>query len=87
MKPDEHAFLLLVYQLGRNGYMRQDGVFPDEIGRGMGMSIKRIEYLCEKWALKGWFEYGTVAVHGWLTPEGIEYIVKEENGKQEETRG
>ena len=36
---------------------------------------KRALYLLEKWGGKGWYEYGTVADGGWLTPVGMEIAV------------
>ncbi len=36
----------------------------------LGMPTKRTDYLLEKWARKGWYQWGVVIDMGWLTPEG-----------------
>jgi len=43
---------------------------PREIGRLMKMPQKRVEALCNKWADRGWYEYGTTVDMGWLTDLG-----------------
>ena len=46
--------------------------FPREIMKTMSINRKRALYLLDKWADKGWYEYGTSLDLGWLTKEGIE---------------
>lgn len=36
----------------------------------LGMNEKRAAYICEKWATKGWYDYGVNVLAGWLTDEG-----------------
>lgn len=36
----------------------------------LGIPLRRMEYLANKWSDKGWYEWGTVCDLGWLTPEG-----------------
>jgi hypothetical protein len=48
-----------------------------------GSLTKRQYYLLEKWAYKGWWEYGVSSRSGWLTPEGKKALRKviEEKGE------
>ncbi len=43
------------------------GEQPRYAGRRLGVPPRRVEYLCEKWARKGAYEYGVVHDLGWLT--------------------
>ena len=38
---------------------------PRAAGRALGIPPRRVEYLCEKWARKGWYDYGVAADLGW----------------------
>ncbi len=68
MKPDERALLTALRadraQPGRTG------TFADEIGDGLGMHHKRVQYLLYKWADRNWWEYGVSARTGWFTENG-----------------
>jgi hypothetical protein len=46
------------------------GEQPRDAGVRFGIPPKRVTYICEKWAGKGWYDYGVVADRGWLTPKG-----------------
>jgi hypothetical protein len=43
------------------------GEQPRYAGRRLGMPPRRVEYLCNKWADKGVYEYGVVYDLGWAT--------------------
>lgn len=46
-----------------------------EVVRQLGMNEKRAFYLLEKWARKGWIDYGTWVWGGWFTanaPDALE---------------
>lgn len=74
MKPDERAFLLLVYERGKvfkgEDWQLRDGLFPRDLIPYSGLHYKRAWYLLGKWSAKGWYDYGTTLDSGWLTPEG-----------------
>jgi len=36
----------------------------------LGMNEKRAACILEKWAGKGWYDYGVSVMAGWLTDEG-----------------
>jgi hypothetical protein len=38
---------------------------PRSAGRALGIAPRRVEYLCEKWARKGWYDYGVAHDLGW----------------------
>lgn len=92
MKDDEKAFLKLVAQLKEPDYKamalyaRLDGKCPqledmflprDIInGPGFTMHHKRAWKILEKWADKGWYEYGVSLDMGWLTAKGKEEAAK-----------
>jgi len=38
---------------------------PREAGDALGMSHKRIDYLCEKWSKAGIYDYGVCVDLGW----------------------
>ena len=52
------------------------GTSPRDLWESMGMPYKRMLYLCEKWARKGWYDYGVSADLGWITEEGREEVKK-----------
>ena len=59
-----------------NGDIREDetelwqglvnGEAPRYAGVRLGMSRKRVEYLCEKWARQGKYDFGVVHDLGWV---------------------
>lgn len=60
MKPDALALLLAVAA----------GERPRDAGERLGIHPKRVAPLCERWAAKGWYDYGVNATLGWLTEAG-----------------
>lgn len=60
-----------------------DKATPRSIGRVMGIPPKRVVALCEKWANKGWYEYGVSVDTGWLTEAGHERLKQEYERRQE----
>lgn len=75
MKDDEKKFLQEVFERCRCfcSEHEQDGCSPRDIINEIGfyMSCKRAWYLLEKWARKGFYDYGVSSDLGWLTPEGV----------------
>jgi hypothetical protein len=79
VKPDERKFLRLMQSEGWTIVKTIGGT--DNGGRLMPRRIieresawlneKRALYILEKWAGKGWYDYGTVIDGGWLTDKGI----------------
>ena len=67
MKDDERKFL---DQLKKKSH---EDNFPcvREIVRELGIHEKRAAYICEKWASKGWHDYGVNVLAGWLTEDGL----------------
>lgn len=55
MKPDEQRLRDAV----------QQGESPRDAGRRLGIHPRRVIYLCEKWARRGEYDYGTTADNGW----------------------
>jgi hypothetical protein len=66
MKPDEHQFLLALDEASAGGRH----VYVYTFAQGLGLHLKRAVSLCEKWMEKGWYDYGTSILGGWLTPLG-----------------
>ena len=64
MKEEEQ---LLLIAISRKSMTPRD-IIPIFKGK---ISHKRVNYLLEKWAKKGWYDYGVTLDLGWLTPEGI----------------
>lgn len=56
MKPDEEALWKALEQ----------GEWPRDAGRRLGINGKRVQYLCEKWAKKGIYDYGVSSDLGWI---------------------
>lgn len=82
MKNDEQQFLIQVYQqCGKDDTKRKT---PRELiyADGFPMHYNRAGYILEKWADKGWYDYGVNIELGWLTEDGeskaIELIHKME---------
>lgn len=65
MKDDERALLALLADDAARA-----GRFADEVGGGIGIHHKRVNYILLKWADRGWWDYGVSARTGWLTREG-----------------
>ena len=90
MKVDELQFLKIIYDaqikiLGRKKIFDRFWVDIKETPRevinrdSFIMPHKRAWYLLQKWASKGWYDYGTTLDLGWLTDEGkreIEILIK-----------
>ena len=68
MKDDERIFLDVIQARTRTGPMP----YPRQIADDLGMNAKRASYICEKWACKGWYDYGVNVLAGWLTDLGME---------------
>lgn len=59
-KPDEVALWAALEQ----------GEWPRYAGQRLGIPRKRVDYLCEKWADKGIYDYGVTCDLGWPDPDG-----------------
>lgn len=44
----------------------ESGIYPRDAAITLGMHHKRVEYLCNKWAKKGIYDYGVVCDLGWI---------------------
>lgn len=42
-----------------------NGEIARDAGERLGMAPGRVEYLCEKWAIEGWYAYGVTCDLGW----------------------
>lgn len=40
------------------------------VAHELGIHTKRLNYILNKWSTKGWWEYGTAPVSGWITETG-----------------
>jgi hypothetical protein len=49
------------------------GERPRDAGRDLGIPSGRVEYLCEKWASAGIYEYGVSADMGWPIGRAIDW--------------
>jgi hypothetical protein len=63
VKPDELQLLQAVAAKPRSA-------LADACFAPIQMPEKRGLYLLQKWADKGWWEYGVTLRSGWLTPKG-----------------
>lgn len=75
MKLDEKLFLIAVQQeVGSpyEPYKTKSNTSVRELGEKLGMHHKRVDYICEKWTNKDWYEYGTSVDLGWMTLKGME---------------
>jgi hypothetical protein len=73
MRSDEKWLLLAFYNRPKDTAMRD--VVNQAITEGV-LVRKRAMYLLDKWADKGWYEYGVSVDLGWLTDEGKEQAAK-----------
>jgi hypothetical protein len=73
MKDDEKALLLAI--------ARSPKSFPRDIINGLLIHHKRAWYLLEKWARRGWYEYGVSLDLGWLTDAGKQAALAAREGK------
>ncbi len=76
MKDDEKRLLKAVLDSHGGSYNLHRGKSPRELGRDLGINPKRVRYLCEKWAGRDIYDYGTSCDLGWLTDKGIEVLEK-----------
>jgi len=42
----------------------------------LGINRKRAAYIFEKWAARGWYDYGVSSFGGWLTDEGLNHAIR-----------
>lgn len=47
--------------------------WPRDAAAAMGMPWRRLQYLCEKWASQGVYDYGTSCDMGWKEPQRCEF--------------
>lgn len=64
MKSDEKQLLTLL-QSSTESYP-----FVKYLFAKLGMHENRAIYICYKWTRKGWYDWGTNPLCGWLTTEG-----------------
>lgn len=62
MKEDEKQLLIAKYQ--------EPHVTLRRLAVRLGINIKRAAYVGEKWADKGWYDYGISPLAGWLEEPG-----------------
>ena len=61
MKDDERLLLSTLQALNQP-YVR-------DVVRKLDINEKRAAYICQKWADKGWYDYGVNVLAGWLTDD------------------
>jgi hypothetical protein len=78
MKDDEKRFLVDVYDRCTTYYIKggkniENHTTPRDLinEEGFYMNYKRAWYLLDKWANKGWYEWGVTMDLGWLTDSGL----------------
>ena len=75
MKPDERELLLALAALPMQACRGWDRTvtqeWPCDVAGRLGLHPRRAAYLWEKWAGKGWYEWGVSARRGWLTEKGL----------------
>lgn len=69
-KPDEIALFAAIRQ--RAPYTTEPTV--RRIVAEIGINEARAAAILEKWAGKGWYEYGVNVLAGWLTPDAPERL-------------
>ena len=42
-----------------------------ELAKDLGVHQQRAVYLCQKWGLRGWYDYDDNVLEGWMTEEGM----------------
>ena len=80
MKEDERKFLIDVFCRCQNGVTPRD-IINEE---GFPIHYKRAWYLLDKWADKGWYDYGVTSDLGWLTDKGKEKASELAHNKRHE---
>ena len=74
-KADEIAFYSEVRRMRPTGPYQVGAELPDATAARLCMHQNRAYRLLEKWADKGWWEYGVSLRCGWFTPEAPEVLV------------
>lgn len=69
MKPDEYRLLKAFQQCHVVGMSSR--LTLRELAQSFGMNHKRAAYIAQKWADKGWYNYGVNISLGWLEPAGL----------------
>lgn len=62
MKEDEKELLTALQE--------QQYLHVRDVVSALGIPEKRAAYICDKWERKGWYDYGTNVLAGWLTAAG-----------------
>lgn len=68
IKRDEKQLLVCIYL--QPLVPEEHRVPPRVVATQVKMCPQRAHFLFDKWAKKGWYDYGVNAGLGWLTPEG-----------------
>ncbi len=48
-----------------------DMPYVREVVHQLGINEKRAASICDKWADRGWYEYGVNVLAGWLVDDGL----------------
>lgn len=68
MKDDEKEFL---ERLRKRTIEDPNPPYVRQLVSDLGMNENRAAYICQKWADKGWYDYGVSVLAGWLTDKGM----------------
>lgn len=68
IKNDEKQLLEILQHRSSNDHNQP---YVRQIVYDLNMNEKRAVYILEKWANKGWYEYGVNVLAGWLTDKGL----------------
>lgn len=80
MKDDERKLLQELQRQSASG----DIPYVRCVVSGLGINWRRAAYICDKWAAKGWYDYGVNVLAGWLTEKGKAIEVEIEAGAEVE---
>ncbi len=67
MRDDERLLL----EAAQRQTQKQGGFNILELAKESGIYQQRAVYLCQKWGLRGWYDYDVNALEGWMTEEGM----------------
>ena len=75
MKDDERRLLAELQLRTRQADGIENLPYVRAMVRDFGMNENRAAYICEKWTVKGWYDYGVNVLAGWLTKKGLAVVL------------
>jgi hypothetical protein len=76
MRKQDELDLFLALRLTHAWPPKPERPMADEVGAGLGIHTNRVHYVLDKWAGKGWWNYGVSLRTGWFTDAAPQQLME-----------